>query len=514
MTLSSKIILNTSVTYGRSVFAMFVALFSTRWILEALGEVDYGLYGLVGSLIALLAILNAGLSIGVIRFYSFAVGEGEKSTAEETKEILTRWFNAAFSIHLILPILFVSIGWPVGEYIIKNWLVIPDERLNVSLFVFRVSLIPAFLMVFSVPFSSMYIAHQKMTELAIYGVIQTCLILILSWILLKIPGDKLLFYTVGMVLINITFSIVIIIRSVVKFASCRVRIEYLFEREYLKKLFSYSGWKMFGMGCFTLRRQGLPMLINIQFGPSLNAAYMVADKLAEKSTMISQSFNSAIQPAITSVEGKGDRALMLQMALRACKFGTLLMILFAIPLIIEINNVLELWLVDPPQYAGMLCQWLLAMLIVDRLTNGHMIAINAKGKIAACEIIQGLILLSALPIMWILMTVYDDNVVSAGKALFVTIMMNSIARLLFAKKLLGFPILRWIKQVFIPVMAIIALTFFSSKLMAEINTNIILHIILTSLVCGIIILGLSWQILLDTKERYFILGKFKKYRKA
>lgn len=500
MKASSRIIVNTGVSYGRSLFAIFAALFSTRWILEALGQVDFGLFGLVGSLIALISILNNGLSVGVTRFYAFAIGEGENESKEEANERLSRWFNAAFSIHAFIPIIFVLIGWPIGEFAIKNWLVIPEERLVACLIVFRISLITAFLTIFSVPFISMYLAHQRIAEISIFGVLRSCLILLLSWFLLTVSGDKLIFYACSMVGIAGGITLIQIVRAMYCFPACRPRLDGMFDKEYIKKLFTYSGWKMLGMTFLTLRLQGTPMLINLQYGPILNAAYNLAFSLSTKATNLSDSLTSAFRPAVISAEGKGDRKAMLDMALKACKFGSILVILFAVPLIIEMDYVLKLWLKTPPEYVSPICQWLLAMLIVDRMTIGHMLAVNARGKIASYEVVQGLILFSALPMMWIFFKLLSAPL-GVGVALFISMALYCLGRVYFAKRLLNFSIRSWLRQVAIPVVSLIIIVSLLGSITSMSSYHGLWHVILTTIVCTLVILNFSWFIIFDVDEK-------------
>ena len=182
--------------------------------------------------------------------------------------------------------------------------------------------------------------------------------------------------------------------------ACRIRFCYMYHLKYLKELFGFVGWKMFGMTCVVLRQQGTPILINLHFGPLLNAAYSIAFRLSNQATSISTAMMGAFQPALTTAEGKGERQKMLSMSMQACKFSTLLVLLFVVPLILEMDTLLMLWLKDSPEYAGDLCQWMLAMLVVDKMTSGSMLAVNAFGKIAAYELIQGSFFLLALPLMW------------------------------------------------------------------------------------------------------------------
>lgn len=445
---------NTTAMYIQSIVGLCVGIFSVRWILEALGAVDFGLFGVVGSIILLITFLNGGLSVGVGRFYAHAIGKGKKLDPEQSHDELNRWFNTALASHLVLGGLVIFFGWPIGEYVVRNFLDIPPDRLVACVTVFRFSMAAAVFSVLSVPFIALYAAHQALVEQALFGVFSSLLVLGLSWTLLTVESDRLIFYGIGMVSISISVGLLQTARAVVKFKVCRIRLNCFFDKGYSGQLFLYVGWKMFGMSCVVFRNQGIPILTNIFFGPVINASYSIANRLSMQATSLSTSLVSAFQPAIVTAEGMGNRREMIAMSMRVCRIGSLLVLPFILPLILEIDTVLKIWLKTPPDYAGVLCQWVIGLLIFDRMTAGAMIAVNAYGKIALYEIIQGSTFLLALPTMWILKN-QGIGPESIGIALFISTVVYCAGRLAFAKNLVEFPLVEWIKTVAIPV-AIIA----------------------------------------------------------
>jgi O-antigen/teichoic acid export membrane protein len=455
---SHLIAFNTIVSYGQSLVGLVVGLFSARWVLEALGAVDFGLFGVVGSIIMLIAFLNGGLSVGVGRFYAYSIGRGNNLSQHESHKDLFRWFNTALSAHVALGLLILAFGWPAGEYAIRHWLNIPPDRLEACVLVFRFSMGAAFFSVVAVPFTAMYAAHQALAELALFGVLHSLLILGLSWILLSIKTDPLVFYGIGMAFLSIGIGALQIIRATTKFKACRPKPHYFVNREYFRQLFSYVGWKMFGISCVVLRSQGIPLLTNLFFGPVMNAAYSIANRVSSQATNLSSSLLNAFQPAVVAAEASGNREQMIMMSLRVCRFGTLLVLLFSVPLIAEMDTVLAIWLKQPPPYAAGLCQWMLGLLVIDKMTAGAMLAVNAYGKIALYEIIQGSAFLLALPIMWLLHT-NGMGANSIGIALFASTAIYCAGRLAFAKTLVSFPVWIWMKTVGIPVGFILAVVF-------------------------------------------------------
>lgn len=500
---SKRIIINTLCTYGQSLLGMVLVLFSTRWLLVALGHEDYGIFGVVGSAILLMRILTAGLNVGITRFYAFSIGGGRSKEPEEAHEDLMRWFNAALAIHVAMLVLIALIGLPLGEYAIKKWLTIPDNRLDASIWVFRFSIVTALVSFFAAPFVSMLTAYQRIYVVSAADVLRSLGVCLIAFTMLHISGDRLIAYAFAMTCLGLLIQGMLIVSAIRSFPACRVRLAYLHEWGRLRKLFSFTGWKLFGKGSLVLREQGTPIVINLYFGPLANAAYTVANSLFNKANVLSSALNRAFQPAVVSAEGSGDRQNMLSMAMRVCKFGTLLVMLFVVPAILEMENLLNLWLVDPPEYAAKLCQWLLALLIVDRLTSGHALAINAFGKIAAFEVVQGMALFSAVPFSAALFFLGFD-LSSIGGVFLITTTLYCITRVVFAKKMVDFPVLSWIRKVGLPVLFLLLAGTGVGGIIIFYIEDSAMRILLTFFCVVLTVTIGAWACLLDREEKFWI----------
>ena len=503
MNQSTRIVLNTLATFSHNLFALIAALFSARWVLQALGQSDFGLYGVIGSIILLISFLNGGLTVGVARYYAHSIGRGHNMTEENAVDDLKHWFNTAFSIHLFLPFIIIIIGLPLGEYAIKNWLTIPADRVLACLWVFRITLATAFMNVFSVPFTSMYTGHQLITELAIFGIIKSFLMLTFSWFLLQVENDRLIVYSLYLMAINAGVPVIQIIRALIKFKACRVKFSYMYQRKYMKELFSFVGWKTFGMSCVVIRDQGTPVLVNLYHGPIVNAAYSIANRLSSQAASLSTAMMGAIQPALTTSEGKGDRQKMISMSLQACKFATLLILFFIIPLFIEMETILKLWLKTPPDYTSELCKWILVILVIDKITTGAMMAVNAYGKIAAYEIVQGSLILLSIPLIWLFFRL-GYGPVTLAYALFTSTVLYCSGRLVFSKYLMKFPIKKWFIIVALPISFIIITSFTTGYLIRLLFEPGLLRILLTSFITTIATAGIGWYRLMNANERKLV----------
>lgn len=502
MTPSRRIALNTAATYARSVFSLALGLFSSRWVLGALGQTDFGLFSVVGSLIVFIVFLNGIMAGSAGRHYAYAIGQGNP---DEVK----RWFNAAFSIHLCLALGLIVAGWPIGEYVIAQHLTVPPGRLPTCLLVFRISLASTFFGMVSVPFIAMFTAKQHIAEVALWGLVQSVLYFSFAWCLPHISGDLLMIYAVGMAAISIFIQIVQVCRAASTFHECGINLRYWFDRSRLQEIFSFAVWNLIGSLGAVLRNQGSAILLNIYFGPKVNAAYGIANQVSTHSNQLSTAMMGAFYPEITVSEGRGDRARMLDLSLRACKLGTILALLFAVPLMAEMNYVLKLWLIEPPAHTSLFCRLILSTFLIDRLTFGYMMAVNAHGRIAAYQATLGTTLLMTLPLAWLFLhSGYAPT--SVGIAFVITMGICSLGRVLWTQRLFGIPAGRWITGVVMPCVFVAASGTLGAAILRWFLPASFARIILSSMISLALSLVSTWFFALDNLEKKFICQSFER----
>ncbi len=492
---SQRIAFNTIATYIRSVIGAGLALFSSRWVLNALGQTDYGLFNLVGSIIVFITFVNAVLAGSVARHYAYAIGQGD---LDEVK----RWFNTAWSIHLLLSGILVIIGWPIGEYVCVHYLTIPQDRLSACLWVFRLSLISAFASMVSVPFIAMFTAKQCIALLAVWNMLYSVMVFALSWFLRYITFDRFIFYAVGMVGIHVFINLVQISWAKVVFSECQFHCRQWFDKQRINKIISFAGWNLIGSCGTVLRNQGSAILLNVHFGPKLNAAYGIANQVSSQTDQLAAAMIGAFSPEIITSEGRGDRSRMLAYAQRASKFGTILVLLFAIPLLIDMDYVLRLWLIEPPLHTALLCRLILITFVIDRLTVGNLMAVMAYGKIAAYQLTVGVCMFLTLPLVWVLFKLGAPPT-SVGAAFIATMLAVSAGRIFWIRQFFGVPINEWIRKVFFPCAAIGL-----GGVLAALAVKQLMSVSIVRLACilfmnTLLILFSGWFLALDRDERQF-----------
>jgi O-antigen/teichoic acid export membrane protein len=474
-------------------------LFASRWVLDALGQTDFGLYSLVGSVIVFIIFLNSVMSGSASRFYSLSIGRGDSQE-------LTNWFNAAFGLHAGLATILVLLGWPLGEWVVSNWLTVPADRQSTCLWVFRVSLVSAFVNMVSVPFVGMFYARQRIAELAVWGLLQTFLVFCLGYSIGFFQGDRLMAYSIGMVGILVVIQSIQVGRAIKLFPECIPDRRRCFDLGRVRRIASFAGWNLIGTAGSLLRDQGTAILLNLNYGPRMNAAYGVATQVSAQTNQLASAMLGAFTPEITAREGRGERGGMLSLAHQASKFGTILVMLFAIPLMIEMDFVLRLWLHDPPAYAAGFCRFMLATFLVERTTTGLMIALNAKGAIAAYQITVGGGLLLTLPLAWILVR-WTGIPTSVGAAILFTMVGVSLGRAFWAAKHLESSIGGWLKGVVLPCLVVGTLSALAGGTLHAGMEDSIPRLLLVGVLSGFATLCGAWYIAFTAKEREFFMKK-------
>lgn len=508
MSPTRRIILNILATYGRSLFALVLGLFSGRWLLMSLGATDYGLYGLVGGLTAFITIFNSLLGGAIGRFYALAIGEAQNGNNRESGlRNCQGWFSVALAIHTVIPCVLMIVGHPIGIWLIRNWLIIPPERIVDCVWVWRFVCVSCFVGMINVPFSAMYIAKQYIVELTVYSVVQTVANFSILAYMVSHPRDWLVFYA-GFTCLGVVIpQLIICFRAWRVFPECRFVLSECASSMRIRKLLSYCIWQAFGTFSGIIRGQGIAILVNKYFGPKVNAAMALAGTVNHHSTSLVTAMQGAFTPAITTAFGAGDMKLAHALSYRACKFGLLLALLFVLPLSVELEEVLRLWLTTPPPYTTGLCWCMFFILLADKSTLGHMIAVNASGKIALYQVILGGFLILSLPMAWI-GVVLGYGVYAIPAALVLTMVACSLGRVWMARSRTGLSARYWFSKVLLPIVFVSAMSGAVGLLPMCCMHPSLVRVIITTICVESLFLPLSWRFSLNAAERVFVSDRF------
>lgn len=508
MTENRRIFWNIVATYGRSLYALAIGLFCGRWALMALGEVDYGLNGLIGGLMVFVSFFNSVLAGANSRFYAFSIGAAKVAVDKaEALEECRQWFNTAFSVHAVLPVVLILVGYPVGVCAIERWLTIPPDRVDACIWVFRFACVSCFVGMVNVPFQAMYGAKQYIAELTIYGFVTSTLNVMVLFYMVSNPGVWLVTFAAWTCALSVIPQVIICIRACFIFPECKINVRYMWEWQRLRRLGCFSGWQMLGVFCGLLRGQGVSIVINKFFGAAMNAAQAIGTTIQGHCYSLAGAMQGAFVPVITQACGAGDYKKMNDFVMRTCKFNVILSIIFMIPVAIELPEVMRLWLKNPPAFAVGLCYCAMALHLVSCCTVGHMVVVNATGKIALYHVVMCAANVFTVPLAIAAGFVWH-NVYVVMATVFIMEVLNSIGRIVFARMLAGTSVRLWIKDVLVPVAIAIVVSAGLGGLPRLTMDESFLRVCVTTVSCEMVFLPLTWFVLLSSEERRFVVERF------
>ena len=340
MSNTSRIAKNTLLLYFRMLLTMGVSLYTSRVILNALGIEDYGIYNVVGGVVAMFGILSGSLSVAISRFITFELGKGDLDK-------LKRIFCTSVNIQVILIAIITILMETIGIWFLNNKMVIPEERLAAANWVFQFSVITFALNLLSVPYNAVIIAHEKMSAFAYISIIDVTLKLIVAFIIAYNPFDKLVYYGLLIMICGVINRSIYAIYSKRHFEEATYRM--IFDKGLMKEMFGFAGWNYFGSSAYVLNTQGVNMLLNTFFGVTVNAARGVAVQVNAAVSHFIDNFMTAVTPQITKSYATNDRDYCFKLVNKGAKYGFFLMLLMSLPIFLETETILNLWLKNPPE---------------------------------------------------------------------------------------------------------------------------------------------------------------------
>lgn len=374
---------------------MLVALYTSRVVLQALGVEDYGIYNVVGGVVAMFSMLSSTLSTASQRFITYALGGND---AKNLKNV----FSTCITLHIILGVIVVVLLEFLGVWLLNNKLNIPPERLSVANWVFQFSILTFFVNVVSVPYNALIIAHEKMSAFAYISIVDGFLKLGIAFLIQWTTFDKLLVYA-------LLYSVVAIIIRFIYSAYCTRKfveaksISFQINKPLFKEMFGFSTWNFIGVSSLILRNQGIDILLNMFFGVSVNAAKGISNQVQGAVQQFVGNFTSAVNPQLTKSVAQKDYTRTGSLIIHGSRLAFFMMMLFAVPIIIYSKEILQLWLADVPEYAELMVKLIMIYLLSDTMSRFLTNALLAFGNIRDFQLIVGGIKLLALPLAYIIL---------------------------------------------------------------------------------------------------------------
>lgn len=437
-----RIVVNTCAQYLRSIINTLLSLYSTRLILSALGVSDYGIYAVIGGVVSMLGFITNALVITTQRYISFQYGKGN---IDEVR----KYFSNSLFVHVIFIFVLFSVLFFVKDGVIHNLIKIPSERLNAAEQVYMCTVIMLVFSVIIAPYKAVLVAHENIIYISIVEVLDGILKLCLAIYITFSTIDKLILFSIAITFIQFFNLFACAFYAIRKFEECTflIRKEDI-SKKYIIQLVGFAGWTTYATGAIMLRTQGIAILLNRFFGTVANAAYGIALQIYGAMSFVSTSVLNAMNPQIIKAEGSGEREKMCKLAMLESKYSSALMMIIAIPVIIEIHSILFFWLKDVPYNTEMFCVFILISFIFDQLTYGLNTVNQALGKIRIYTIFMYTPKLIILPLTWVLL-LFGGRAIDVMFFYTIVELFVSLSRLLYMKYRINLDIVKFVKQVII-----------------------------------------------------------------
>lgn len=491
---NKRIAQNTFLLYVRMLFIMAVQLYTSRVVLGTLGVVDYGLYNVVGGIVTMFAFLNGAMVTSTQRYITFELGRGNITRLKEI-------FTTCVQIHLILSLLIIVLGETAGLWFLYEKMIIPPDRFTAAMWVYQLSILTMCVQVMSVPYNSDIVAHEQMGVFAAISVLEVVLKLSVVYMLVVGDFDKLILYAILITIVQI--SIQFIYKRYCNRHYSESIIVRVFDKQLAKEIGKFMGWNIWGNLAGTLSSTGINLLLNMFFGPVINAARAIAVQVETAIAQLSTNFLMAVNPQITKLYAQHNFQDMHKLLFRASKFSFMLIFALSLPVIIETDTILTLWLKIVPDYTVIFLRLLLVIVIVDSVARPLMTAAAATGDVRLYQSFIGSILLLIVPIAYVVLklggtpeTVYIVHLVICLVAFF--------ARLWIIKPMIHMSLQQYCMSVILPCILIQVVALSVTLLIKHAFPGGILSAFIVCFFSVLVALTTSYLIGLTSGERKFV----------
>lgn len=393
---NKRIAKNAIMLYIRMFLTMIVGLYTSRVVLATLGVEDYGIYGVVGGVVAMMGFLNASMSSATSRFLTFELGRGQNNRLKET-------FSSALIVHIGIALIVLIVAETAGLWFLCNKLVIPEGRMAAAHWVYQLSIASAMLSITQAPYNASIIAHEKMNVYAYVEILNVCLKLLIVYMLVIGDFDKLILYSILHFAVSVVILLIYRIYCIQKFDE--THFHWIFKKEYIKPLISFSGWSIYGYMSFTFKQQGINFIFNMFYGVILNAACGLSNIIQGIISAFASNVILAFKPRIIKLFANNEISEMSNLVSLAIKSSIFLFALVVIPFCLKTDYILSLWLVDVPDGMVFITQWLIITTVLSTISNILYICLEATGDIKKISIINGTLLLMCIPMTYVILKI-------------------------------------------------------------------------------------------------------------
>ena len=495
-----RVVKNTGFLYARMAITVFISLYVTRLVLAALGVEDFGTFSVVGGAITMLTFLNAAMTAASQRFMSYARGEGNN---HKQKNI----FNVSVLLHFFIAIAVVLLLEGAGYIFFNGLLKINPERMHAAKLIYQFLIVSTFFTIISVPYDAVINAHENMFFVAVLGIIESLLKLGIALFITYTVFDKLISYGFLMALLAIFLLLIRRVYCHRKYEEVEINIRKYYSKPLFKEMTSFASWSFLGSSSSLISYYGQGIVVNMFFGTTVNAAQGISGQISGQLGAFAGTMMKALNPVIVKSEGAGDRKLMLKASIIGSKMSFFLLVIFYIPVIIEMPYIFGLWLKDVPEYAVIFCRLLLIRNLIEQLFLTLSSSIAAVGNIKKFQTFK--VALNCLPII-VSYILFSFNY--PPYSLYIVFLIYSICDaaiiLYFAKKECGLSVTDFLCSIVLRCLAAFLIVSLFSIIPVNFVTEGFIRLLLVSSISTLFFVIVVWFIGLKNDERIFFSKMF------
>ncbi len=494
---NKRIAKNTLLLYFRMLFMMVVSLYTSRVVLNALGVEDFGIYNVVGGVVAMFSMLSGSLSAAITRFITYELGTGNK-------ENLKKIFSSAVTIQLGLALLIILLAEAIGVWFLNVKMNIPADRMIAANWVFQFSILTFAVNLVSVPYNASIIAHERMSAFAYISILEAAGKLAIAFLIMISPIDRLIFYAILMCAVALTVRFTYGTYCKRHFEECTYHFR--FDRDLLKRMFSFAGWNFIGASSAVLRDQGGNVVINLFCGPAVNAARGIAFQVNNAISGFVTNFMTALNPQITKSYAAGDRDYMMTLIYQGARLSFYMLLLLSLPVIINTHYILVLWLKIVPEHAVLFIQLVLIFAMSESISNPLVTAMLATGNIRNYQIVVGGLQMMNLPVSYALLRIGMFPEIVMVVAIVIS-QCCLAARLVMLRGMIGLSVRKYLKKVYINVAAVTIISAVIPLLASSLLDESFFHFVLLCLIAVLCTGTTIFYVGCNKEERQFVLNK-------
>lgn len=497
---NKRLVKNTLMLYMRTIIVMIVTLYMSRLILDVLGVEDYGIYNVVGGAILMFHVLSGALSSAISRFITFELGKGDKNRLKSV-------FSTSLIIQLSLSVFVLIVGESLGWWFLSGTLDIPIDRLAAAYWVMHCAILMFIFSLLIVPFNACIVAHERMTAFAYISILDVFLKLIAVILLYYIPFDRLKLYAFLLVIASLIVQLTYISYCYIHFEEVRGRMQ--FDLSILKKMSAFAGWNFLTNGAYVFNTQGINILINVFFGVGANAARGIASQVEGAVMKFVGDFTTAINPQITKSYARGELENVYSLVCRGAKFGFFLLLIISLPILMETETILSVWLKVVPDHTVAFVRLAIIATMIDRLGITGYTACMATGHIKNYVLCISAVGCLVFPLTWLSYEV-GMPVESAYVVFALVYVLVTFVRLYIMKGLLNFPVMRFVREVFLKILIVASVAIVVPMLVVGFVTSSLYRFVFSTIICLASSMLTIYYLGLTTKEKQFIGGYISK----